>query len=333
MSIKYKDKLISALSDQIDNKTPSVDKVYSSAYIQSLIALANQHIKNVGEIKPSVKGVVGTKAELDGYDKARLQDKDIIYVLADETHNGYTAYWRYDLNTDSFNYIGSLSPYYSPTEIDAFINAKQEKLVSGVNIKTVGGKSLVGEGDLDVGYTLETLYPVGSVYTTVDDNFDPNASFGGVWSQVDNGDFLFGTGESEYDYDFSLNKRGGQSTVTINVEQMPSHDHTAYGHTHSITTNGVQSSTTATITGTVFAIPAIASIGFRNNDGEYDDFQLGTANWVTKHTWTDTDWIPVNNRATVSMASAFSYLRNTGGGAAHNNIPAYYTVHYWYRTS
>ena len=36
----------------------------------------------------------------------------------------------------------------------------------------------------------DTIYPVGSVYLTIDDNFDPNEKFGGSWSRIEDGRFL-----------------------------------------------------------------------------------------------------------------------------------------------
>lgn len=36
----------------------------------------------------------------------------------------------------------------------------------------------------------EIIYPVGSVYMTADDNFNPNTEFCGTWERVENGKFL-----------------------------------------------------------------------------------------------------------------------------------------------
>lgn len=332
MSVKYKDKLISALSDQIDDKTPDVNKAYSSAYIEALLAMVNERLNNVGTIKPSVKGVVGTKAELDNYDTTRLQAKDIIYVLADETHNGYTAYYRWDGNV--FNFIGVLAPYYSPTEIDAFINAKQEKLVSGQNIKTINGRDILGTGNMYVGYYLDIIYPVGSIYTTVDDNFNPNTAFGGRWSQINSGYFVVGMDDNTNNHTF--NKvgyyNGTATTITITEATMPAHSHVLEPHFHSMTSNGMGSSTISSIPSgqTYYAAPALPNIDNTNRDGEYDDFQLGTSNWkLTK--MTDTDWLPLDFKANVSVRLAGVTVNNTGGSQSHNNLPAYTTVHYWYR--
>ena len=39
--------------------------------------------------------------------------------------------------------------------------------------------------------TLEAIYPVGSVYATIDDNFDPNVSFRGTWERIKPGHTLW----------------------------------------------------------------------------------------------------------------------------------------------
>ena len=34
---------------------------------------------------------------------------------------------------------------------------------------------------------IDAIYPVGSVYLTIDDSFDPNVKFGGSWSLIQSG--------------------------------------------------------------------------------------------------------------------------------------------------
>lgn len=60
---------------------------------------------------PDVADIVGTYADLQAYDKSKLTDKDIIRVLADETHNDDSTYYRYDKSTNTFTYIGESKQY------------------------------------------------------------------------------------------------------------------------------------------------------------------------------------------------------------------------------
>lgn len=69
--------------------------------------------EEVEELKnnPDVVDIVGTYQALQNYDTSTLTDKDVIRVLADETHNGDSTYYRYSKSLDSFTYIGESKQY------------------------------------------------------------------------------------------------------------------------------------------------------------------------------------------------------------------------------
>lgn len=101
-----------------------------------------------------VKDVVGTKAELDSYDTSTLGQNDIVKVLADETEDGATTYYRYSTATQSFTLVGEIGPYYTKGEMDEKLQTKVVTGFSGIssgssdyNIKyllgQVGSKSAV----------------------------------------------------------------------------------------------------------------------------------------------------------------------------------------------
>lgn len=83
---------------------------------------------------PDVVDIVATYSDLQAYDTSSLGDKDIIRVLADETHNGESTYYRWDLNTHTWNYIGAVGPYYTKDQTDNLLNEKQDSLTAGENI-------------------------------------------------------------------------------------------------------------------------------------------------------------------------------------------------------
>lgn len=56
-----------------------------------------------------VVDIVGTYADLQNYDTSKLNDNDIIKVLADETHDNDVTYYRWSTSTQSFTYIGSVT--------------------------------------------------------------------------------------------------------------------------------------------------------------------------------------------------------------------------------
>lgn len=57
---------------------------------------------------PDVVDIVDTYADLQAYDTSHLGDKDIIRVLADETHDEASSYYRWDKETETWTYIGSV---------------------------------------------------------------------------------------------------------------------------------------------------------------------------------------------------------------------------------
>lgn len=72
---------------------------------------------------PDVVDIVATYADLQAYDTSSLGDKDIIRVLADETHDDMTTYYRWNLETQTWTFIGGLGPYYTKDEVDEEIEA------------------------------------------------------------------------------------------------------------------------------------------------------------------------------------------------------------------
>ena len=65
---------------------------------------------------------------------------------------------------------------------DKINQLKQDKLVSGTNIKTVNNESLLGTGNISAGSSLD-FYPVGSCYTTAT-NTNPSSWLGGTWTLI-----------------------------------------------------------------------------------------------------------------------------------------------------
>lgn len=66
-----------------------------------------QEIKN----NPDVVDIVDTYQDLTGYDTSTLTDKDIIRVLNDSTHDGYSTYYRWDASTSQFGYVGKVDAF------------------------------------------------------------------------------------------------------------------------------------------------------------------------------------------------------------------------------
>ena len=68
-------------------------------------------------------------------------------------------------------------------------------------------------------------YPVGSYYETSNANFDPNTAWGGTWVQDSKGRVIVAYDSTQTEFN-SIGKTGGGKTVTLDVTQIPSHNHT-----------------------------------------------------------------------------------------------------------
>ena len=106
------------------------------------------------------------------------------------------------------------------TSLAADLGSKQASLVSGVNIKTINGDSILGSGNITVsgGISLLDVYPVGAVYISVS-NIDPGTLFGGTWEQIED-TFLLSAGST-----YTAGDTGGEAEHTLTTQEMPSHNH------------------------------------------------------------------------------------------------------------
>lgn len=68
------------------------------------------------------------------------------------------------------------------------------------------------------GSILDSVYPVGSIYMSVN-NTDPSTLFGGTWEQLKDR-FLLGAGDT-----YTAGATGGEATHKLTVTEMPSHSH------------------------------------------------------------------------------------------------------------
>ena len=66
--------------------------------------------------------------------------------------------------------------------------------------------------------TVDLIYPVGSIYMSVN-NTNPSVLFGGTWEQIED-TFLLASGSN-----YSNGATGGEATHTLTIDEMPSHNH------------------------------------------------------------------------------------------------------------
>ena len=80
-------------------------------YLEGAINRVEAVEEEVKEIKdnPDVVDIVATYSDLQSYDTSTLTDKDVIRVLADETHSGNSTYYRWDATDQEFDFIGEIA--------------------------------------------------------------------------------------------------------------------------------------------------------------------------------------------------------------------------------
>lgn len=105
------------------------------------------------------------------------------------------------------------------------ITTKGIKLTSGTDFGSSLPSSMQSNQlffqTLGSNYILDNVYPVGSIYMSVNST-NPKNLFGGTWEQIQ-GRFLFGMNSS-----YPAGSTGGEITHTLTIDEMPGHNHTIY---------------------------------------------------------------------------------------------------------
>ena len=148
----------------------------------------------------------------------------------------------------------------------------------------------------------DIAHPIGSYYITEKEDSSDNLIVGGggtSWTKVEN-KFLFGSGSK------NVGVTGGEETVILTFNQIPSHTHNA-----STNTTGRHNHSYHT-----------APHSFAEQDQSQEAIispSYGSSNAVTKETYYNGD-----HSHTVTVNA-------TGGSQSHNNMPPYLVVNIWKR--
>ena len=167
------------------------------------------------------------------------------------------------------------------------------------------------------GVTLDSVYPVGSIYISVNDNFDPNKVFPGTWVSFGKGRTLVGVDTSDPEFQ-SSEDTGGEKTHVLTVDELPEHN-------HDVTVENKE------LTGGVW-----------NFVGQNAKFGPGNStSGVFSKGGDGTCFYPSSTGKAVGVNDGFmlnathdhtATSGNTGSGTAHNNMMPYITVRMWKRT-
>lgn len=335
MSVKHKNKLVATTWNYIKDGVVGLNSSYSSQKTQEVIAVPQDENDRLIALTKGVRDVAHSYDELLNYDTDNLIVGDVINVLKDETREDGSTYYRWDGQLP-FIYIGEIPPYYTKAETDVKLDAKQDILVSGTNIKTVNGQSLLGQGNLELTQNKLKWFPVGTIYPAYND-IDPNVFIGGTWELITDRFLLQGNAnKSPY-----VGTVGGSETATLERYDIPEHNHAGREHSHDVTTdavtNNVKSNFTAGSADTNFAIPVIRGLTSDNNETKYSGLLMKTTSGGGWNRPGGCRWLRTYAGGTSYQANIFiNYTRptvqNAGGGQPHNNMHRYLAVNYWLRT-
>ena len=141
---------------------------------------------------------------------------------------------------------------------------------------------------------LDLIYPVGTIFTTENDNFDPNDHFNGTWERI-KGKVIVGVDEADGAFD-TVGKTGGEKKHVLTESELPK------------ITGGF--SLHGDAGGTIIYDVAGHFVGDKI-PGKYKTIN-----------------------STTSGAFSYKNINYIfGGGASHNNMPPYYVAYIWRRTA
>lgn len=183
-----------------------------------------------------VTDIVGTKAALNSYDTSKLNNNDIVKVLQDESQNGETTYYRWSTSTQTFTLIGEEGPYYTKSETDALLNAKQDELVAGTNITIAADGKTISATDTTysnfVGTDGTAAGTAGLVPAPATTDADKFLKSDGTWGEAGGGGGAIPLTSADYNYHLS----SGTVDDTVALWKMPAGIYESY-------TNGVKTAT------------------------------------------------------------------------------------------
>lgn len=181
------------------------------------------------------------------------------------------------------------------------------------NADSTGGTKLSLDVDSIMGAIKDQLYgkvyPVGSVYMTSDDNFNPEEVFGGTWHHVTDDVYLkavmSGGGST-----------GGSTDHVIKSSNLPPHVH-GMRHTHNVSSKGY------------YAIATQKTWQFETFGGKFTDH---SAKYKVPMVRTATSSSPSGEQRDCKTTGSAS-ITDTGTGSFENTAyhPGYYGVHIWER--
>lgn len=163
---------------------------------------------------------------------------------------------------------------------------------------------------------IDEIYPIGSIYLTVNANIEPSTLFGGEWELISQGKTLVGVDENDTDFN-APRKTGGEKTHVLTEGEMANHKHTFAANEHSH--RPVNTSYKFIASQQNIALNGTSRAWWTNN---------GTADKHFVYSSTDGDIIEPERTESITITG---YVGYTGDNTPHNNMPPYFTCFIWCR--
>ena len=184
-------------------------------------------------------------------------------------------------------------------------------------INSSGGGSSGGGG-----LTIDDVYPVGSIYMSVNDT-SPATLFGGTWEQLKDR-FLLGAGDT-----YSNGTIGGEATHKLITSEMPSHNHT-------FTPSG--SVTYSSGSASILTAPGSSSYGYVAQAGTNATLSTNSSNKMqeikgSSASKENSREITLSFSGSGTFSGTSSSTGSKGSDGAHNNMPPYLVIYMWKRTA
>lgn len=199
------------------------------------------------------------------------------------------------------------------TKMEELSNSNDEKLNKGaVSSEYDTAKKIEDKiKGIDEKFKNFCPFPVNSLYLSLENTNPSSLWLGTTWQKQENR-FLLGAGSN-----YNLGATGGNSTVTLSIGNLPSHNHSASTSSH----NHSQPAHTHTFQGRSDATEGSIS-GITQPGG--GDPKYGYLFTVTT---------TANGGDTTGSASPTTSIGYTGSGSAFSIMPPYLVVNIWKRTS
>ena len=247
---------------------------------------------------PDVVDIVATYAALQAYDTSKLGDNDIIRVLADETHDGDSTYYRWDKNNSTWVYIGAVS-LTANTIFYANVSESGSTRHIYKNSDMTGTVSV--QDILDANEKGQVILRMSTALTP--ENFN-DTYLQNTYVGVSDYQFLFLDNRNYYEYDATTTADTTYyySKSTIQLEMSAGTNITITGNTISATdttynnfigTDGVDAGTSGLV-----PAPATTDAGkFLKADGTWETIQAGGVKTLTTADYN----YPTNNPTYINL--------------------------------